>query len=123
MGAGRSAGPAAPGARYHVAMGVKPDRPERIPELFDRSTLRLGTVQVKHLSETIAVVHARMTLTGQPPIDGVERPGTRRNLFSFVVHLTPGGWSCASAHNTDVVPGETNVVDADGRLKPADYRE
>ena len=36
---------------------------------------------------------------------------------------TPDGWRCASAHNTDVVPGaETNVVDEGGRLRAADYR-
>jgi hypothetical protein len=45
------------------------------------------------------------------------------NVFTFVVHLTPDGWRCAAAHNTDVVPGaETNVIDDAGHLRGADYR-
>jgi hypothetical protein len=64
-----------------------------------------------------------MTLEGQTPVDGVATPGARTNVFSFVVHRTPQGWRCASAHNTDVVPGmETNVVDGEGRLRSVDYR-
>jgi len=28
------------------------------------------------------------------------------HVMSFVVHQTPAGWRCASAHITDVVPGK-----------------
>jgi len=79
---------------------------------------------VKRLSDDVAVVHARMRLEGQTAVGEVASPGTRTNVFTFVVRRTPDGWSCAAAHNTDVVPGmETLVVDADGRLGPADYRQ
>jgi hypothetical protein len=56
-------------------------------------------------------------------VDGVVMPGSRTTVFSFVVRRGQEGWSCASAQNTDVVPGaETNVVDEEGRLRAADYR-
>ena len=90
--------------------------------IFGRSTLRLVTTRVKRLSGDVAVVHARMALEGQTPVRGAAGPGARRNVFSFVVHRTPDGWRCASAHNTDVAPGaETNVVDDEGRLRSVDY--
>jgi hypothetical protein len=64
-----------------------------------------------------------MTLSGQTPIADIVRPGSRTNVFSFVVHRIDGGWQCASAHNTDVVPNmETNVIGEDGRLQAANYR-
>ena len=91
--------------------------------IFPDSTLKLGRVTVKRLRDDVAVVHARMRLTGQTPIDGVEQPGPRTTLFSFVVHRTDGQWRCASAHNTDIVPGkETHLADDAGRLRPVDYR-
>jgi hypothetical protein len=59
----------------------------------------------------IAVVHARMTLSGQTPVDAIERPRSRTNIFSFVVRRTAIGGSCAAAPTTDVITQmETNVV-------------
>jgi hypothetical protein len=53
----------------------------------------------------------------------VPAPADAQNTSSFVVHRVPEGWRCASAHNTDVVPGmETNVIDDDGRLRSVNYR-
>lgn len=92
--------------------------------IFNESTLRAMRVRVKWLSDDIAIVHAKMRLSGQTPTTEVEHPGVRRNIFSFVVHRTPEGWRCASAQNTDVVPGtDTNVVDEGGRIRPVSYRE
>jgi len=46
------------------------------------------------------------------------------HVMSFVVHQTPAGWRCVSAHNTDVVPGsETNIIDDHGRLRSVSYRD
>jgi hypothetical protein len=46
----------------------------------------------------------------------------RTTIFSFVVRRAGDEWRCASAQNTDVVPGaETNAIDASGRLRAADY--
>ncbi len=48
---------------------------------------------------------------------------TRRTVFTFVVRRTEEGWRCASAQNTDVVPGaETNVIDDQGRIHAVTYR-
>lgn len=70
-----------------------------LAHIFNHSTLRIGDVRVKYLADDIAIVHARMSLTGQTAIGDVAHPGTRMTLFSFVVHRTSGGWRCASAHN------------------------
>jgi uncharacterized protein (TIGR02246 family) len=111
------------GLWWHDRESIRKAHAYGLTRIFNRSTLRLGTVRVKRLSDDIAVVHARMTLVGQTPVADVERPGTRSNIFSFVVHRTPEGWRCAAAHNTDVVPNaETNVVDDKGRFRSVDYR-
>jgi len=88
------------------------------------SVLTATVLRVKCLSDEIAVVHARMTLTGQSPVEEISTPRQRSNVMSFVVHRTTEGWRCGSAHNTDVVPGaETNVVDDQGRLRSVSYRD
>ena len=92
--------------------------------IFSESILTLARVKVKWLSDDVAIVYASMRLTGQTPVAEIVDPGVRRNIFSFVVHRTPDQWSCASAHNTDVIPGtETNVIDAESRLQSVSYRE
>ena len=112
------------GLWWHDREAIRRAHAYGLERIFDRSTLRLGATRVKRLSDDVAVVHARMRLEGQTAVGNVASPGTRSNVFTFVVHRTPEGWSCAAAHNTDVVPGmETQVVDAEGRLRPADYRQ
>ncbi len=112
------------GLWWHDRAAIREAHAYGLTRIFPDSTLRLGGVRVKRLRDDVAVVHARMHLTGQTPAEGVTRPGERTTVFSFVVHRTPDGWSCASAQNTDVVPGmETNVIDEEGRLRGADYRE
>jgi hypothetical protein len=73
------------------------------------STLAVDELRVKHLSDDVAIVHASMTLIGQTAIAAIKRPGTRKSIFSFVIHKVGARWTCASAHNTDGVPDmETN---------------
>lgn len=111
------------GLWWHDREAIRRAHAYGLERIFNRSTLTLGTTRVRRLGGDVAVVHARMRLEGQTPVGDVARPGTRSNVFTFVVRKTPEGWSCAAAHNTDVVPHmETNVVDEDGRLRPADYR-
>lgn len=89
--------------------------------IFNHSMLRLGKVKVKMLSEDIAVIHARMRLTGQT-LKG-NFTGIRQNLFLFVARKHEGHWRCVSAQNTDIVIGaETNIRDKEGNLNPIDYR-
>lgn len=92
--------------------------------IFPDSELTLRQVKVKELAEVIAVVHARMHLRGQSAAAGIDAPGDRITVFSFVVQQQNEGWHCVSAHNTDVVPGkETNVVGGSGDFRAVDYRE
>ena len=91
--------------------------------IFKDSKLSLRKTKVKYLSDTIAVVNARVHLKGQTSIDG-KSAKPRNTIFTFVVHQhQDGGWSCASAHNTDIVPGkETHIVDEDGEMEAVNYR-
>ena len=87
---------------------------------FAGTRLVPGRVKVRDLGG-VAVVHARIALTGQRAPDG-SRAGARTTILTFVLHRAEGGWQAVSAQNTDVVPGaETMVAGADG-LAPRDYR-
>src|SRR5690625_4088795 len=111
------------GRWWHDRASIERAHAYGFERIFPDSTLKLFRVTVKHLRDNVADVHARMRLTGQTPVAGTDSPAPRTNPSSFVVHHTKDGWRCASAHNTDVVPGtETNVIGADGRLRPVDYR-
>ncbi len=111
------------GLWWHDRESIRRAHAYGLARIFADSTLRVGTVRVKRLGDEVAVVQARMHLEGQSPVGDVERPGSRTNVFTFVARRTSDGWRCAAAHNTDVVAGaETNVADADGRLRGADYR-
>jgi uncharacterized protein (TIGR02246 family) len=88
--------------------------PER---LFSESLLAIDETKVKLLSPDIAVVHARMTLSGQAPAAAIRQPGTRTTIVSFVVHRGRDRWLCASVHHTDVIPNTgTNVIAEAGVL-------
>ncbi|PWN07899.1 SgcJ/EcaC family oxidoreductase [Rhodohalobacter mucosus] len=90
--------------------------------IFRDSDLKVTKTKVKFLSDDNAIVHARMRLKGQTSIEKTD-PGTRFTIFTFVVHKTEAGWSCAAAQNTDIVPGkETNLVE-DNDIRSVDYRE
>jgi uncharacterized protein (TIGR02246 family) len=91
--------------------------------IFKDSKLSLRKSKVKYLSDNIAVVNARVHLDGQTDIKG-KKAQARNTIFTFVVHINEEGfWTCASAQNTDVVPGqETHIVDEDGKMQAVDYR-
>lgn len=112
------------GLWWHDRESIRKAHAYGLERIFNESELRLVATRVKWLSETIAVVHARMSLTGQTAAGEIARPQGRQNIFSFVVRRTPLGWRCVSAHNTDVVPGtETNIIDEQGRLRSVSYRD
>lgn len=92
--------------------------------IFKDSALSLRKSKVKYLSDTIAVVNARVHLENQTSIDG-KKAQARNTIFTFVVHQNEkGNWSCASAQNTDIVPGkETHFIDKDGNMEAVDYRD
>ncbi|HRN72579.1 MAG TPA: SgcJ/EcaC family oxidoreductase [Ginsengibacter sp.] len=92
--------------------------------IFKDSTLKIIKLKTKKLTETSAVVHAKMELTGQTPFAG-EKGGTRKTVFSFIVRKKEDGiWWAVSAQNTDIVGGaETYIRTEDGKLKPVNYRK
>jgi uncharacterized protein (TIGR02246 family) len=111
------------GLWWHDRASIRNAHAYGLERIFSQSLLAVDEVRVKLLSDAIAVVHARMSLSGQSPASGAEQPGTRTNIFSFVVRKVNDMWLCASAHNTDVIPGtETNVINDDGVLQAANYR-
>lgn len=111
------------GLWWHDREAIRVAHAYGLERIFPESTLRLGRVKVTSLTDRIAVVHARMHLSGQSSLPGTEHPRERTTIFSFVVREGPTGWRCVSAQNTDVVPGaETNLIDADGNFRSVSYR-
>jgi len=117
------------GLWWHDREAIRRAHAYGLEVLFPDSTLRVTRVVARPLAPGVALVHARMRLTGQTAIGDVEAPQPRMNVFSFVLREVDStdtrgpGWSAVSAHNTDIVPGaETHVRDARGGLRAADYR-
>lgn len=89
--------------------------------IFPDSELSMLETRTKRISDLVAVVHAKVKLTGQSP-KSKQKPSVRRTLFTFVLRKQKRGWTCASAHNTDIVPGtETNIIEGD-TFKSVSYR-
>jgi uncharacterized protein (TIGR02246 family) len=112
------------GLWWHTREEIRSAHAYGLTRIFKDSWPRATDVRVKRLSNDIAVVHARMTLTGQTSVGEITAPRPRSNVMSFVVHQTPAGWRCVPAHNTDIVPGsETNIIDDRGRPRSVSYRD
>jgi uncharacterized protein (TIGR02246 family) len=95
----------------HDRESIRKAHASRLERALKGATLVPVETRVKLLSPEVAVVHSRMTLTG----DGAATSGPRTTIVSFVVHRIGDRWLCASAHNTDVVPtAEPNVIEAGG---------
>jgi uncharacterized protein (TIGR02246 family) len=109
------------GLWWHDREAIRRAHAYGLARLFPDSLLEVELLRCKELADGVAVVHARMRLSGQSPVAGVAQPGVRRTVFSFAVRRgADGAWRCASAHNTDVVAGaETHVRGPDGVLRPA----
>ncbi|WP_375551947.1 SgcJ/EcaC family oxidoreductase [Rhodophyticola porphyridii] len=91
-----------------------------LTRFFAQSRPVLGPVKPRWIGEGVAVIRARMRLSGQLAPDGAEAPA-RGTILSFVAEKTARGWRLLSAQNTDIVPGaETQLASATG-LRPQDY--
>ena len=101
------------GLCWHDRQSIRTAHAHRLARVFDTSTLATGETKVKLLSPEVAVVHARMTLSGDEPA-GIAQPGPRTTIVSFVVHRSGDRWLCAAAHNTDVIPNTETTVIAPG---------
>ncbi|UWQ18560.1 SgcJ/EcaC family oxidoreductase [Jannaschia sp. M317] len=88
---------------------------------FADTRLVAGRVKIRRMND-VAVIHARMALTGQVAPDGT-RAGPRTAILSFVLTRQGDGWLAVSAQNTDVVPGAETHVAGDTGLKARDYRQ
>ena len=110
------------GLWWHDRASIRKAHAYGLERIFNASTLAVDELRLKRLSDDVAIVHAGMTLSGQTPIAGIRRPGSRKTIFSFVLHRVAERWMCASAHNTDVIPNmETNVIADDGAFRAANY--
>lgn len=111
------------GLWWHTRQDIWKAHDYGLKVIFKDSTLALRQKKVRYLSEEIALVHARLKLSGQSAHGSTTQPGTRFNIFSFIVQKKPKGWVCIAAHNTDKIQGmETNVIDASGKIQAVDYR-
>ena len=92
------------GLWWHDRESIRNAHANGLERIFKESTLTTEATNVKLLSPDIAVVHARMTLSGEVPAGAVTAPGPRTTIVSFVVHRAGRRWLCASAHITDASP-------------------
>jgi uncharacterized protein (TIGR02246 family) len=112
------------GLWWHNRKDIEQAHAYGLSTIFKNSSLQLIRTKVKYLSESIAVMQAKMKLSGQTPIGSVKTPGERQTLFTFVVHKVGEQWLCASAQNTDIVPHqETHVRNENGQLIAVNYQK
>lgn len=112
------------GLWWHKREDIEKAHAYGLSTIFKDSTLAIIRTKVKYLAAHIAVVQAKMKLSGQTPVGDIKSPGERWNIFTFVVHKAGEQWMCVSAQNADIVPNmETHARDENGHLIPADYRK
>ncbi|GAB5535219.1 MAG: SgcJ/EcaC family oxidoreductase [Rubricoccaceae bacterium] len=111
------------GLWWHNREAIRKAHAYGLEVIFPDSTLRVIRTREKPLAPDVVLIQAVFRLVGQTAHDSARQPGERRTILSFVMRRGAPGWRCAAAHNTDVVPGaETHIRDADGSLRPTDYR-
>jgi uncharacterized protein (TIGR02246 family) len=102
------------GLCWHDRDSIRKAHADGADPVFAKSRLTTGETKVKLLSPEVAVVHARMTHSGDDAAGAVAQPGSRTTIVSFVVHRAGDRWLCAAAHNTDVIPGTQPNIPAGG---------
>jgi uncharacterized protein (TIGR02246 family) len=108
------------GLCWHNRESIRKGHADRVDRTFGNSTLSTDATTVKLLSPEVALVHARMTCSGQRAADGAAATGPRTTILSLVVHRIGERWLCASAHTSDVNPeAETSVSQGPGVLDSA----
>ena len=88
---------------WHSRADIQQARDSGFRVILPDSELTVLEARTKRISDSAAVVHAKMKLTGQKSINRKKAP-VRRTIFPFVLHKNSEGWACVSAHNTDIVP-------------------
>jgi uncharacterized protein (TIGR02246 family) len=92
------------GLCWHDRESIRKAHADQLARVFTKSTLTTTETKVKLLSPDVAVVHSRLTVSGDDEPAGTIAPGPRTTVASFVVHRAGERWRCACAHHTDVVP-------------------
>jgi len=91
--------------------------------IFPESHLEVIKVKKKIPSENVAIIHARIRVTGQTEHQ-VDKARKRETMFIFVMKKTDEEWLCESAQNTDIIFGkQTNIRDEKGALKSVSYNK
>src|SRR5699024_2576925 len=70
--------------------------------IFKNSKLEVLKVKVKNISSEIAVVHARIRVTGQTKKE-VEKDDVRETMFVFIARKTKGKWKSEYTKNNDII--------------------
>lgn len=83
------------GLSWHGREAIRKGHAARLQGVAGSSMLAASDTNVKLLLPEIAVVHTRLTLSGEAP---------QTTIVSFVVHRVGERWLCASAHSTDLIP-------------------
>lgn len=112
------------GLWWHTRADIEKAHAYGLNIIFGESELTVVRTKVRYLTDEIAVVHAKMMLTGQtsPVSDNIT--GTRYMIFIFVVQHTGEFWNCISAQNTEIIPNsETFVAGSKDDLHPVNYRK
>ncbi len=108
------------GLWWHTRDEIRSAQAYGLTRILNDSSLQATDVRVKRLSDEIAVVHARMTLTGQTSVGEITTRLPRSSVMSFVVH--PAGAALRPTTPTSSRE-ETNIIDDHGRLRSVSYRD
>jgi uncharacterized protein (TIGR02246 family) len=84
--------------------------------MFRDSTLTITDVQVRFLTPSIAVAHARWTMRGATPPPGVPEP--KEGLQTLILQKRAGAWLIGVFQNTNAIPEVAFPAAAPG-AKPA----
>ncbi|MDM1528562.1 SgcJ/EcaC family oxidoreductase [Myroides odoratimimus] len=92
--------------------------------IFKESTLIIKRTKIRYLTDTIAIVHARLQLSNQSALKENETPQLRNNLFIFVTQKIENNWYCIAAQNAEIQSGkETFIKKEDGSFEAVNYNQ
>ena len=90
--------------------------------IFKGATLKITRLKTRWLSDDIALVHAKMKLTGQTPFGATEQTATRNNILLFVCKRQNNQWMCETVQNTEIISGqETFIINQSGERSAVNY--
>ncbi|MFV1885085.1 MAG: hypothetical protein ACMZ7B_11400 [Balneola sp.] len=68
------------------------------------------------------MIHVKMKLVNQTPIEGITKTAERNNILLFICKKYEGGWYCEAVQNTEIIPRqETFVMDEKGIRSALNY--